>query len=176
MFAKNTCPMHTTLSAKLALVFSRVFAYSNRVDIDDYFQGKYDLDTVFERFNDIKAAVSNAINTSTYPYSDPEVQCLMKIGIKMTDDEINNMRTAARALGNVNMKFSEYLLHKDVDLDSKIEKLTTHGVFIRIFSPLCTNPATRRDYLKINEEGMRSNIEWLAGIKQRKDAGASWGH
>lgn len=168
--------MNVAFSKKLALVLvSTILAYSNRIDIDDYCRGKYNMDTVFERFEDVKAAVNDPANATVYPYSDPEVQEYMKNGMAMKVIDIGIMKEAARALGNENMKLSKLLLHKNADLNSIIFHLTLTKISANIYPKLGTNPAMN-EFMMISEEGLSKKIEWLQDLRQRKDAGASWGY
>ncbi len=128
---------------------------------------------LLERFDEIKAAVSNPVNATMYPYTDPAVQDLMKIGMWINVEDVRNIRIMARMLGNANIKFSELLLHQAMDMDKIIEQLIVMQTSMRIYSLLSDNPAVK-DYVTICEEGMKKNIEWLTEIKERKDAGERW--
>lgn len=163
--------MRTTFPVRLALVlFGIVFAYSNRIDINDYYRGKYDLDTVIERLDDIKAAVCDPENIATYPYSDPHVQHLMRILMEAVEVDKAKTVMVRRYLGNEHMKPSEYLLRRDVDLDALIDQVdATIRSYETDLASIAVTPAVRY-YVGIVLEGMRRNREWLVDLKQTKDA------
>lgn len=167
--------MNIAFSTKLALtLISTVVAYSNKINIDDYFRGKYDIDTTFARIDDIKAAVYDPENAAIYPYCDPEVRHMIEAGLSKLEDNLFNIRACARALGNENMKFSEYLLHKSVDLDVVIADIVAiDASFSTSSNPSASHAMTC--HMEIGRENMRNSLEWMINLKQRKDAGAQWG-
>lgn len=171
---KTRTPNEHRILNKLALVLSRVFEHASRINVDEYFHGKYDQDTNFLRFDDIKAAIYDPANATIYPYCDPQVRRMIKAGLCKLESNLGNIRASARELGNENMKFSDYLLHKSVDVRMIIvQMMAMNREFITVGSQ-SFNPAVRC-YMKINRENMRNSFEWITDLKQRKDAGAQWG-
>ncbi len=175
-FAENVYPyMKIAFSAKLALaLISGIFADYDKINIGNYFRGKYDMDFVFEKFEDIKAAINDPAN-SVYPYSDPEVHSLIAIGAQAVENRIANTRVRARALGNENMRFSEYLLQSGINIDTLIDQLTIHHVSLDTYSEQSNNSAMK-EYLSMNDEGLMRSILWLIQLQQRQNFGARTGY
>ncbi len=162
--------MNITFTTKLTLVLvSGILAYSNRIDIDAFCRGIYDLDTVVERFDEIQAAIANPSDTTMYPYSDPEVQDFMKASMWVDDGNVRKIKALSRALANENMKLSEFLLSRDVDLDMIIYQLMVMKESMRLCCFLCENPAMI-EHATINTVGITRHIEWFENIKQRNVA------
>ncbi len=83
--------MSIALLTKLALFTIPGFIYATvtePIDVDDLFRGRYDLDTLAERWDDIKIALTSCKDTR-HPYNDHDVRdFLTKQTAKMQETEL----------------------------------------------------------------------------------------
>ncbi len=168
--------MKIAFSAKLALVLSRVFNHVNRIDIEEYSRGKYNMDTVMERLDEIKAAAHDLENIAMYLYSDSEVQKRLGSVLDLISGDLIAISKVAQAAGRSgSLKYSEYLLYEYTNLDAMVNYCTVMKKSHRDEYEKSTNPAMKK-FLEISEERLVRNMQWLEELKHRKDAGESWGH
>jgi len=163
--------MNIALTLKLILVFlGSLYAASDSIDIDDYARGKYDLDFIIDRLDDIKAVVNNS-QSAGFPYSDPEVQEAMKFVIKEVEMDRDDLHRAARRLGRGNMKYTEYFLHEEINLDCIVNgcgnKLKGINETIANSGPL-SNPAMM-EFMKISLEGITRDMNRFIELKKKKE-------
>ncbi len=168
--------MNITFATKLAGVLGRIFEHADRIDIDDYCRANYDMDTVMERIDEIKALLDDPAATDMYPYSDPFVEIRLRMGIYEVNGHKGGWKMLAKYNCNdKNIKYSKFLLHVSTSIDFQIKYITENYALGLNYYKQDTNPAMK-EYIKIAQEGLEKNIQWLKEIKRRKEAGAGWGN
>ncbi len=166
--------MSIALFTKLALFTVLTCMHATEIEpikIEDFFTGKYDLDTIVERLDDIKAAITTPSKTP-YPYNNPIIRLSMGIMMTYSVQEIESILLEVgfkRSNFRKDPKFTDFMMQKKNtnNINEMINRLKSAMVYLKkslseenIFS------AVSRILIERAVEGVGSYIKQLEELKQ----------